>query len=137
MRASELFFPTLREAPREAELASHQFLVRGAFIRPVTAGAFAYLPLGLRVLRKVESIVREEMDRAGAQELHLTVLQPAELWIASGRWDTFRPPLYKLKDRAGRDFCLGPTHEESFAEIAKQGIRSHKDLPVTLYQIQV
>lgn len=127
----------MREAPREADVLSHQLLLRGAFIRPVAAGAFAYLPLGLRVLRKVENIVREEMNRAGAQELHLTVLQPAELWIASGRWDTFRPPLYKLKDRVGRDFCLGPTHEECFADIAKQGIRSHKDMPVTLYQIQV
>ena len=137
MRASESFLPTLREAPAGVELASHRLLLRGGFVRQLAAGVFAYLPLGLRVLRKVESIVREEMDRAGGQEVHLSVLQPAELWIASGRWDTFRPPLFKLRDQRGRDFCLGPTHEEAFAQMVRDGVTSYRDLPMTIYQIQV
>ncbi len=137
MRASQSFIPTLREAPAGVELASHKFLLRGGFVRQLAAGVFNYLPLGLRVLRKVENIVREEMDRAGAQEVHLSVLQPAELWIASGRWETFRPPLFKLTDQRGRAFCLGPTHEEAFAEMVKDGITSYRDLPMTIYQIQV
>jgi len=137
MRASDLFFPTLREAPSDAELASHQLLLRGGFLRSISAGVFAYLPLGLRVLRKAEQIVREEMNRIGGQEVHLSVLQPAELWRETGRWDTFQPPLFKLKDRVGRDFCLGPTHEEEFTDIVRHEVRSYRQLPLILYQIQV
>jgi len=137
MRASELFFPTLREAPTGTELISHQLLLRGGFIRQLAAGVFIYLPLGIGVLRKVENVVREEMNRAGAQEAHLSVLQPAELWIASGRWETFRPPLFKLRDQRGRSFCLGPTHEEAFAQMVRDGVTSYRDLPMTIYQIQV
>ncbi len=137
MRASQCFLPTLREAPTDTELASHQLMVRGGFIRAVGAGIFAYLPLGLRVLRKVEDIVREEMNRIGGQELHLPVLQPAELWQQTGRWDSFQPPLYKLKDRTGRDLCLGPTHEEMFTDIVRRDVKSYRQLPLILYQIQV
>jgi len=137
MKASGSFIPTLREAPAGVELASHRLLLRGGFVRQLAAGVFIYLPLGLRVLRRVENIVREEMDRAGAQEVHLSVLQPAELWMASGRWDTFRPPLFKLHDQRARSFCLGPTHEEAFAQMVRDGITSYRDLPMTIYQIQV
>lgn len=137
MRASSLFLPTLRQAPSDAELVSHQLLLRGGFLRPISAGVFAYLPLGLRVLRKAEQIVREEMNRIGGQELHLSVLQPAELWRETGRWDSFQPPLFKLEDRAGRDFCLGPTHEEEFTDIIRHEVKSYRQLPLILYQIQI
>jgi len=136
LRASRYYAPTLRKAPADADLPSHKLLLRGGFIRPVAAGVFDWLPLGLRVLRKVESIVREEMDRAGALEAHMPVLAPKELWVRSGRWDTFQPTPFRTKDRGDREFCLGPTHEELFTHMVALDLSSYRDLPVTLYQIQ-
>ncbi len=136
MRMSELFLSTLREVPAEAETISHQLMLRGGMIRKLAAGVYSYLPLGYRVLRKIENIVREEMDKAGAQELLMSALLPAESYQASGRWDIFGPNMFKLKDRNGRDFCLGPTHEEIFTDTVKSCLKSYRQLPVTLYQIQ-
>lgn len=136
MRMSKLFISTLRENPTDAEVASHQLLVRAGFIRRLTSGVYNYLPLMLRVLRKVENIVREEMNAAGAQELLMPVLQPAEIWIESGRWQIYGKNLMRLKDRHERDCCLGPTHEEVITTIVKNEINSYKRLPVNLYQIQ-
>ncbi len=136
MRMSELFLSTLREVPAEAETISHQLMLRGGIIRKLAAGVYSYLPLGFRVLKKVENIVREEMDNAGAQELLMSALLPAESYQASGRWDIFGPNMFKLKDRNGRDFCLGPTHEEIFTDTVKSCLKSYRQLPVTLYQIQ-
>ena len=137
MRASQYYAPTLRKAPAEAELASHKLLLRGGFIRPLSAGLFSWLPLGLRVLRNIENVVREEMNRAGAVEVHLPVLAPRELWEQSGRWESFQPPLFRLEDRTGRWFCLGPTHEEIITDLVAGDLNSYRDLPLTLYQIQV
>jgi len=136
MRMSKLFLSTLREVPAEAETISHQLMLRGGIIRKLAAGVYSYLPLGLRVLKKVENIVRTEMDNAGAQELLMSALLPAESYQASGRWDIFGPNMFKLKDRNGRDFCLGPTHEEIFTDTVKSCLKSYRQLPVTLYQIQ-
>lgn len=136
MRAGDLFGQTLREAPNDAEIPSHKLLVRGAFIRRVAAGVYAWLPLGFRVLKKVERIVREEMDRAGAVELLMPVLQPGELWQKSGRWDAYGPVLYRLKDRSERDFCLAPTHEEMISFLANTELPSYRDLPKIPYHIQ-
>jgi prolyl-tRNA synthetase len=136
MRAGNLFGQTLREAPADAEIPSHKLLVRGAFIRRVTAGIYAWLPLGYRVLRKVEQIVREEMDIAGAVELLMPLLQPAELWQRTGRWEGYGPVLYRIKDRSERDFCLAPTHEEMVTWLASTELPSYKDLPSIPYQIQ-
>ena len=136
MKLTDLYVPTLREVPADAKLANHRLLLRGGFIRPVCAGVFSYLPLGLRVLRRVEQIVREEMDRAGAIEVFLPALNPGDLWKKTGRWDTFQPPPLRLKDGAGRDFVLGPTHEEVITDLVAQDLRSYRQLPVTLYQIQ-
>lgn len=134
MRASELLFPTLREVPADAELPSHRLLLRGGFIRKLVAGVYSYLPLGWRVLRKVEAIVREEMDRAGAQELLLPALHPQELWQQSGR--AGREDLLRLTDRGERDFILGATHEEAITDLVRQDVSSYRDLPFILYQIQ-
>ncbi len=136
MRAGRLFGQTLREAPADAEVPSHKLLVRGAFIRRITAGIYAWLPLGYRVLRKVEQIVREEMDAAGAVELLMPLLQPAELWQRTGNWERYGPVLYRIKDRSDRDFCLAPTHEEMIAMLACTELPSYKDLPSIPYQIQ-
>lgn len=136
MKLSELYVPTLREVPADARLASHRLLLRGGFIRMVCAGVFSYLPYGLRVLRKIENIIREEMNRAGALEVLLPALNPGDLWKATRRWWTFQPPPLKLKDGAGRDFLLGPTHEEVVTDLAAQDLRSYRQLPFTLYQIQ-
>ncbi len=136
MRMSKLFLSTLREVPAEAETISHQLMLRGGMIRKLAAGVYSYLPLGHRVLKKIENIVREEMDAAGAQELLMSALLPAEAYQASGRWDIFGPNMFKLKDRNGRDFCLGPTHEEIFTDTVKSCLKSYRQLPVTLYQIQ-
>ena len=136
MRAGELFGQTLREAPSDAEIPSHKLLVRGAFIRRVAAGVYAWLPLGYRVLRNVEQITREEMDRAGAVELLMSLLQPGELWQKSGRWDAYGPVLYRLKDRSDRDFCLAPTHEEMISFLANTELPSYRDLPKIPYHIQ-
>jgi len=131
-----LFGQTLRDAPSDAEIPSHKLLVRGAFVRRVAAGIYAWLPLGFRVLKRVEQIVREEMDRAGAVELLMSLLQPRELWQKSGRWDTYGPVLYRLKDRSERDFCLPPTHEEMITFLAQTELPSYRDLPKIPYHIQ-
>ncbi len=136
MRWSRAFIPTLKEAPSDAVAPSHALLVRGGFIRQVAAGIYEFLPLGLKVLKKIENIVREEMNRAGAQEVLLTVLNPRELWEETGRWELYGDELFKLKDRHGRDFCLGPTHEEEITDLVRKEVRSYKDLPLILYQIQ-
>lgn len=136
MRMSNLLMPTLREVPSEAEITSHKLMLRAAMIRRLAAGIYSYLPLGLRSLKKVEQIVREEMDRAGAQELLMAALLPAEAYQASGRWDVFGPNMFKLKDRGDRDFCLGPTHEELFTQAVIDNVKSYKEYPMTLYQIQ-
>lgn len=136
MKLSKLYMPTLREAPQDAEIASHKFLLRGAFIRKSASGIYSYLPLGYRVVRKIENIVREEMDRAGSQEILMSAIQPKEIWEASGRWDRFGPEMFKLKDRHEREFCLGPTAEEYFTTLIKDEVKSYKQLPLNLYQIQ-
>jgi prolyl-tRNA synthetase len=136
MRVSQFFLPTLKEAPAEAELVSHQLMLRAGLIRKLGSGLYTWLPFGLRVLRRVEAIVREEMDRSGAVELFMPAVQPAELWQESGRWDKFGPQMLKIKDRHERDFCFGPTHEEVITDIARREIRSYRQLPVNFYQIQ-
>ena len=136
MRMSKLLTPTLREVPSDAEIASHQLMMRAGYIRKLAAGIYSYLPLGLRCERKVERIIREEMDAAGAQELLMPALLPAEAYQASGRWEVFGPSMFKLKDRYERDFCLGPTHEELFTQTVINEARSYKEYPMTLYQIQ-
>ena len=136
MRMSQLFFETLREFPADAEVTSHKFLVRAGYIRKLANGIYNYLPLMWRVLKKVENIVREEMDKAGAQEILMPFLQPKELWEESGRWDVYGKELMRLKDRHGKDMCLGPTHEEIVTAVAREGVRSYKQLPLNLYQIQ-
>jgi len=136
LRASQAFIPTLRQAPSEAEIPSHRLLLRGGFIRQLTAGAYSLLPLGFRVFKKVEQIVREEMNRIGSIELLMPALQPKELWQESGRWESFNPPPMKLKDGAGHEYCLGPTHEEVITDIVRHSVRSYRQLPITLYQIQ-
>jgi prolyl-tRNA synthetase len=127
---------TTREAPADAEVISHQLMLRAGMIKQVAAGIYTILPLGFRVLKKVEDIVRQEMDRAGAQELLMPALNPAELWMESGRWNVYGKELIRLKDRRGRDFCLGPTHEELITDLVRREIRSYRDLPLNLYQIQ-
>ncbi len=136
MRWSRAFIPTLKESPAEAVAPSHALLVRGGFIRQVAAGIYEFLPLGLKVLKKIENIVREEMNKAGAQEVLLTVLNPRELWEETGRWELYGEELFKLQDRHGREFCLGPTHEEEITDLVRKEVKSYKDLPLVLYQIQ-
>lgn len=136
MKMSKLFVQTLREFPSDAEVISHKMLARAGYIRKLTSGVYNYLPLMWRVLKKVENIVREEMDRAGAQELLMPFVQPKELWEESGRWDVYGKELMRMKDRHDRIMCLGPTHEEVITSIARDGLKSYKQLPVNLYQIQ-
>ncbi|HWM86609.1 MAG TPA: proline--tRNA ligase, partial [Kofleriaceae bacterium] len=136
MRYSRAFIPTLKEAPSDGQVVSHIFMVRGGFIRRVAAGIYDYLPLGWRVLRKIEEIVRAELDRAGAQELLMPAAIPAELWQESGRWEKYGPELLRFKDRKGSDFCFGPTHEEVITDLVRREIKSYRELPVNLYQIQ-
>ena len=136
MRYSQLLLPTTKEVPAEAEVISHQLLLRGGFIRKLTAGVYSYLPLGLKVLRKVETIVREEMDRAGAQEILMPMVQPGDLWMESGRWQHYGPELLRFRDRGERDCCLSPTAEEVVTDLARRELRSYRQLPVNLYQIQ-
>ncbi len=136
MRLSQLLLPTLKEVPADAETISHQLLLRAGLIRKLAAGLYTWLPLGLRVLRKVEAIVREEMNRAGAQEVLMPAVQPAELWQESGRWQKYGPELLRLKDRHQRDFCFGPTHEEVITELARSELHSYRQLPACFYQIQ-
>ncbi len=136
MRISNLLIPTLRESPADAEVISHQLMLRAGLIRQLASGIYTWLPLGLRVLRKVEAIVREEMDRAGAQEVLMSGVLPAELWQESGRWDKYGPELLRLHDRHERSFCLGPTHEEIITDLIRREIKSYKQLPANFYQIQ-
>ena len=136
MRLSKAFLKTYKESPKEVELASHQLMLRTSMIKQLTRGVYSYLPLGYRVLRKIENITREEMNRAGAQEIHMPVLQPASLWEESGRWFAYGPELMRLKDRNEREFALGPTHEEVVTDIVRNMISSYKELPFNLYQIQ-
>ena len=136
MRVSKLLMPTLREIPAEAEVASHQLMMRAAMMRKLATGVYSYLPLGLRSLKKAENIIREEMDKAGAQELLMSALLPADYYQESGRWDVFGSEMFRLKDRNDRDYCLGPTHEEIFTITVKNEVKSYKQLPLTLYQIQ-
>ena len=136
MRLSKYLLPTLREVPAEAEIPSHQLMLRAGLIRKLASGVYGYLPLGLKVLRNVERIIRDGMNRHDAQELLMSALLPKEMFEVSGRWEVFGPEMFRLKDRNDRDFCLGPTHEEIFTDTVKSNIRSYKQLPVTLYQIQ-
>ena len=136
MRTSNFLIATQKETPADAEVISHQLMLRAGLIRKLASGLYTWLPLGLRVLRKVEAIVREEMDKSGAQELSMPVMQPAELWQESGRWEQYGPELLRIRDRHERDFCLGPTHEEVITDLVRNEIKSYKQLPINLYQIQ-
>ena len=136
MRLSQMHLKTLREIPNEAEIASHILLLRTGMIRKLVSGVYGFMPLGLRSVKKIENIVREEMDAKGGQEILMSAVQPAELWIESGRWTAYGPELWRLKDRNGRDFCLGPTHEEIFTDIVRNDVSSYRQLPLNLYQIQ-
>lgn len=136
MRTSQFPLSTVKEIPADAEIASHQLMIRAGLIRKLASGVYTWLPLGLRVLRKVEHIVREEMNKAGALEVLMPALQPAELWQETGRWEKYGPELARMKDRHERDFCLGPTHEEIITDLARNELRSYKQLPITYYQIQ-
>ena len=136
MRFSEFGLTTLKEVPAEAEIVSHQLMLRAGLIRRLASGLFTWMPLGLRVLRKVEAIVREEMNRAGALELLMPAVQPAELWQETGRWEQYGPLLLRMHDRHEREYCFGPTHEEVITDVARRELRSYKQLPVNFYQIQ-
>jgi prolyl-tRNA synthetase len=136
MRTTQFPLNTIKETPADAEIASHQLMIRAGLIRKLAAGLYTWLPLGLRVLRKVERITREEMERAGALEVLMPALQPAELWQETGRWEQYGPELARMKDRHDRDFCLGPTHEEIITDLARNEIKSYKQLPITYYQVQ-
>lgn len=136
MRFSQFGLTTLKEVPADAEIISHKLMLRAGLIRRLASGLFTWMPLGLRVLRKVEAVIREEMDRAGALELLMPAVQPAELWRESGRWDKYGPLLLRMSDRHNRDYCFGPTHEEVITDIARKELRSYKQLPVNFYQIQ-
>lgn len=136
MRTSQFLLATVKETPSEAEIISHQLMIRAGMVRKLASGLYSWLPTGLRTLRKVEAIIREEMNRSGAQELLMPVVQPAELWEESGRWEQYGPELLRFKDRHYRDFLLGPTHEEVITEIARREIRSYRQLPINLYQVQ-
>ncbi len=136
MRTSNFLIATQKETPSDAEVVSHQLMLRAGLIRKLAAGLYTWLPLGLRVLRKVENVVREEMDAAGAQEVSMPVVQPAELWLESGRWEQYGPELLRIQDRHQRDFCLGPTHEEVITDLIRNEVKSYKQLPLNFYQIQ-
>ena len=136
-RLSRLLVPTLRDDPADAEVVSHKLMVRAGMIRQVARGIYDFLPLGLRAVHRVEAIVREEMDRTGAQEILMPAVIPAELWQESGRWEMYGKSLLRLKDRYDRDFCFGPTHEEVVTDLVRREVRSYRDLPKTLYQVQV
>ena len=136
MRLSKMYVRTLRELPAEAEIPSHILLLRTGMIHKLASGIYGFMPLGWRSLHKIENIIREEMDKSGAQEILMSAIQPAELWEESGRWSAYGPELWRIKDRNGRDFCLGPTHEEIFTDIVRDGVSSYRQLPLNLYQIQ-
>lgn len=136
MRTTQFYFPTLKETPADAEIVSHQLMLRAGMIRKLTSGIYTWLPLGLRILKKVEMIIREEMNRIGALEILMPAIQPSELWQETQRWEQYGPLLLKISDRHEREFCFGPTHEEVITDLVRNEIRSYKQLPVTLYQIQ-
>lgn len=136
MRATQFLLATQKETPADAVVISHQLMLRAGMIRKSAAGLYSWLPLGLRVLRKVEQIVREEMDKSGAQEVLMPVVQPSELWIESGRWEQFGPELTRFRDRHDTPYCLGPTHEEVITDLIRNEISSYKQLPANFYQIQ-
>lgn len=136
MKVTQLYAPTLREVPAEAEIVSHQMLMRAGFIRKSAGGMYTYLPLAQRVMKKIENIVREEMDAKGAQEILMPIVQPSELWQESGRWGAYGAEMWRVKDRHGREFCLGPTHEEMVTALVRDEVRSYRQLPLMLYQIQ-
>lgn len=136
MRLSHYLLPTLRETPAEAEVASHKLMLRAGLIRKSVAGIYTFLPLGYRVVKKITRIVEEEMDRAGGQEVLMPIVQPAQIWKQTGRWELYGEEMFRLQDRHGRDFCLGPTHEEMITTVVKNEVRSYRDLPLLLYQIQ-
>ena len=130
MHFSKFFIPTLKESPADAEVISHKLMVRAGMIRQLASGVYSILPLGLRVLRKVEQIIREEMNQIGGQEVFLPSIQPAELWVESKRWDFYGKELLRIKDRHGREFCYGPTHEEVITDIVRREIKSYRQLPI-------
>ena len=136
MRATNLYAPTLRNTPAEAEITSHQLMYRAGLIRKSAGGMYTYLPLAWRTIRKIEQIIREEMDAAGGQEIMMPILQPSELWEESGRWGAYGAEMIRVKDRHDREFCMGPTHEEMITALVRDELRSYKQLPVMLYQIQ-
>ncbi|MFT6402136.1 MAG: prolyl-tRNA synthetase, partial [Pseudohongiellaceae bacterium] len=136
MRASQFLLATVKETPSDAEITSHQLMLRAGVIRKLASGLYTWLPLGLRVLHKVSQIVREEMNKSGAMEVSMPVVQPAELWQESGRWETMGDELLRIKDRHDRDFCLGPTHEEVITDLVRNEYSSYRQLPANLYQIQ-
>ena len=133
---SKIFIPTLKDSPQDAEVISHQLMLRAGMIRKVSSGIYTWLPLGLKVLRKIENIVREEMDHSGAQEVLMPMVHPKELWEETKRWDKMGPELLRLKDRHDREFCLGPTHEEVITDLVRNNVKSYKELPLNIYQIQ-
>ena len=136
MKQSLLFAPTLRDNPKDTEVLSHKILLKGGYIKQIAAGIYTYLPLGYRVIKKVENIVREELDRIGCSEVHMPALNPKDLWVESGRWDEYGKELMRLKDRHDREFSLGPTHEEVITAVVRDSVKSYKKLPLALYQIQ-
>jgi len=136
MLLSKLLLPTLKDAPKEAEVISHKLMLRAGLVRKVASGIYTWLPLGLKVLRKIENIVREEMDASGAQEVLMPMVQPKELWNETNRWEKMGPELLRVKDRHERDFCLGPTHEEVITDLIRNNVKSYKELPLNIYQIQ-
>ena len=136
MKSRDLLIPPIKEAPNDAQIISHQLMIRAGLVSKLASGLYSYLPIGVRVIQKVEKIIREEMNKSLAQELLMPVAQPAELWQESGRWEEYGPELLRFQDRHKRDFCLGPTHEEVITNIAKQYLRSYKQLPINFYQIQ-
>ena len=136
MYLTKIGFSTLKEDPTDAEIVSHKLMLRAGLIKKLSSGIFTWMPIGLRVIKKVESIVREEMNKAGGMELLMPAIQPAELWKESGRWDEYGSLLLQIKDRHDRDFCFGPTHEEVITDIARKELKSYKQLPVIFYQIQ-
>ena len=136
MKVSQLFFKTLKEIPKEAQITSHQLLFRAGMIQKLASGVYNYLPLALRSIRKIENIIREELEKKGAQEVLMPMVQPAELWEESGRWNYYGPELLRFKDRKGGDFCLGPTHEEVITDMVRRQLKSYKQLPWNLFQIQ-
>ena len=136
MRTSQVLIPTLRENPSDTEIVSHQLMLKAGMIRKVASGIYTYLPLGLRVIKKIENIIREEMNRAGAQELLMPILSPAELWKETGRWDFYGKELLRCQDRHDRNFCFGPTHEEVITDLFRREVHSYRQLPLNCYQIQ-